>query len=133
MKRFIITGPSKAINGIVNISGAKNSCLPLMAASILFKKEVIFLYLSLLIFFTNFFISFFHSLVERKLISYDAGCSSSNENFEDIESLRMSLENTPIAKCDEITFSILGLSLANINLIILIFFIFINILFIIKK
>ena len=101
--------------------------------SLIFKKEVIFLYLSLLIFFTNFFISFFHSLVERKLISYDAGCSSSNENFEDIESLRMSLENTPIAKCDEITFSILGLSLANINLIILIFFIFINILFIIKK
>ena len=41
MKRFLITGPSKAINGIVNISGAKNSCLPLMAASILFKKEVI--------------------------------------------------------------------------------------------
>jgi len=41
MKRFIITGPSKATNGIVNISGAKNSCLPLMAASILFKKEVI--------------------------------------------------------------------------------------------
>ncbi len=41
MKRFIITGPSKAVNGIINISGAKNSCLPLMAASILFKKEVI--------------------------------------------------------------------------------------------
>ena len=41
MKRFIITGPSKAVNGKVNISGAKNSCLPLMAASILFKKEVI--------------------------------------------------------------------------------------------
>ncbi len=41
MKRFIITGPSKAVKGIVNISGAKNSCLPLMAASILFKKEVI--------------------------------------------------------------------------------------------
>ena len=41
MKKFIITGPSKAVNGMVNISGAKNSCLPLMAASILFKKEVI--------------------------------------------------------------------------------------------
>ncbi len=41
MKRFIITGPSKAVNGTVDISGAKNSCLPLMAASILFKKEVI--------------------------------------------------------------------------------------------
>ena len=101
--------------------------------SLIFKKEVIFLYLSLLIFVINFFISFFHSLVERKLINYDVGCSSSNENFEDIESLRMSLENTPIAKCDEITFSIFGLSLANINLIILILFIFTNILFIIKK
>ncbi len=41
MKRFIITGPSKAVNGSVDISGAKNSCLPLMAASILFKKQVI--------------------------------------------------------------------------------------------
>jgi len=101
--------------------------------SFIFKKELIFLYISLLTFFINFFISFFHSLVERKLIRYDVGCSSSNENFEDIESLRMSLENTPIAKCDEINFSIFGLSLANINLIILIFFIFINILFIVKK
>lgn len=102
-------------------------------AFLIFKKEIIFLYLSLLIFFINFFISTFHSLVERKIISYDTGCSSSNQNFEDIESLRLSLENTPITKCDEIIFSIFGLSLANLNLIILIFFIFINILFIVKK
>ena len=102
-------------------------------ASLIFKKEIIFLYISLLIFFINFFISTFHSLVERKIISYDTGCSSSNQNFEDIESLRLSLENTPITKCDEIIFSIFGLSLANLNLIILIFFIFINILFIVKK
>ncbi len=100
---------------------------------LLLKKEITFLYLSLSIFFANFFISFFHSLVERKLVSYDVGCSSSNKKFEDIESLRRSLENTPIAKCDEITFSVFGLSLANINLIILIFFISINILFIIKN
>ena len=40
MKRFIIKGPNKAIKGEVNISGAKNSCLPLMAASILFKNKV---------------------------------------------------------------------------------------------
>ena len=99
----------------------------------IFKKEIIFLYISLLIFFVNFLISFFHSLVERKIISYNIGCSSTSESFDDIESLRMSLENTPIAKCDEITFSIFGLSLANINLIVLIFFIFINILFIVKK
>ena len=41
MKRFIIKGPNKAIKGEVEISGAKNACLPLMAASILFKNKVI--------------------------------------------------------------------------------------------
>ena len=102
-------------------------------AFFILKKEIIFLYFSLFLFFVNLFISLFHSLVERKVISYNVGCSSFNENFEDIESLRMSLENTPITKCDEITFSIFGLSLANMNLIILLFFIFINILFIVKK
>tara|TARA_B100000073_G_C23709309_1_gene563604 strand:+ start:301 stop:1578 length:1278 start_codon:yes stop_codon:yes gene_type:complete len=40
MKTFIIRGPNKAIKGEVNISGAKNSCLPLMAASILFKNKI---------------------------------------------------------------------------------------------
>ena len=40
MKRFIIKGPNKAIKGEVEISGAKNACLPLMAASILFKDKV---------------------------------------------------------------------------------------------
>ena len=41
MKRFVINGPNKAIKGDIKVSGAKNSCLPLMAASILFKKKVI--------------------------------------------------------------------------------------------
>ncbi len=41
MRRFIIKGPNKDIRGEVNISGAKNCCLPLMAASILFKNKVI--------------------------------------------------------------------------------------------
>ncbi len=41
MKKFIIKGPNKSVKGEVNISGAKNSCLPLMAASILFKNKVV--------------------------------------------------------------------------------------------
>ena len=40
MEKFIIKGPNKAVKGEIDISGAKNSCLPLMAASILFKKKV---------------------------------------------------------------------------------------------
>ena len=39
MEKFIIKGPNKAVKGEIDISGAKNSCLPLMAASILFKKK----------------------------------------------------------------------------------------------
>jgi disulfide bond formation protein DsbB len=102
-------------------------------AFLIFKKEIIFLYLSLLIFFINFFISIFHSLVERGFVNYSSSCTSNNNNFEDIESLRQSLENTPIAKCDEIIFSVMGLSLANINLIVLTLLIIINILFIVRN
>ena len=40
MQKFIIKGPSKGIKGNVDISGAKNSCLALMASSILFKNEI---------------------------------------------------------------------------------------------
>ena len=41
MQKFLIRGPTKGVKGFINVSGAKNSCLPLMAASILFKKNVI--------------------------------------------------------------------------------------------
>ena len=81
----------------------------------------------------NFLLSFFHSLVERGFVNYSSSCTSNNNNFEDIESLRRSLENTPIAKCDEIIFSLMGLSLANINLIVLTLLIIINILFIVRN
>ena len=41
MKKFIIRGPTKSINGTVSIEGAKNSALPIMASSILFKDKII--------------------------------------------------------------------------------------------
>ena len=41
MQKFVIKGPTGGVRGSINVSGAKNSCLPLMAASILFKKKVI--------------------------------------------------------------------------------------------
>ena len=96
------------------------------------KKKTVFLFLTLILFIINFLLSFFHSLVERGFVNYNSSCTSNNNNFEDIESLRKSLENTPIAKCDEIIFSVMGLSLANINLIVLTLLIIINILFIVR-
>ena len=52
--------------------------------------------------------------------------------YENIEDLRNFLEEVPITKCDEISFSIYGLSLANLNLIISIGFIILSI-FILKN
>ena len=67
---------------------------------------------------SSFIISGFHSLVERKLIEFDIGCTSTGSEIDNIEDLRNFLEQTPLIKCDEISFSILGLSLANLNFII---------------
>ena len=81
------------------------------------------------LFFTSFLIAFFHSLVERGIVEYSSGCTSSVENFESIEDLRMHLDSVPLTKCDEILFSVMGFSLANINTIISLSLVLFNIYF----
>ena len=82
------------------------------------------------LFFTSFLISSFHSLVERGIVEYSSACTSSVENFESIEDLRMHLDSVPITKCDEILFSVMGFSLANINTIISLSLVLFNIYFV---
>ena len=41
MKQYLIKGPNKGVYGTVNIEGAKNSCLPLLASSILFQDSIV--------------------------------------------------------------------------------------------
>ena len=74
--------------------------------------------MSLISLFSNLAISTFHSLIERDVINFELGCTSTNQGFENIEDLRSYLEEIPIAKCDEIPFELLNLSIANFNLII---------------
>ena len=81
-------------------------------------KKIQLKLITLICFFSTFMISGFHSLVERKLIEFDIGCTSTGSDIDNIEDLRNFLEATPLIKCDEISFSILGLSLANLNFII---------------
>ena len=90
----------------------------LSIVSYIIKPKVIFYYLAGLSILTNLLISSFHSLVERKIINYDGGCTSKINEFDNIDELRNFLETVPITKCDEISFTILGFSLANINVII---------------
>ena len=82
------------------------------------------------LFFTSFLIAFFHSLVERGFVEYSSGCTSSVGNFESIEDLRMHLDSVPLIKCDEILFSVMGFSLANINTIISLSLVLFNIYFV---
>ncbi len=81
-------------------------------------KHKIIVYISLMSLLSNLAISSFHSLIERNIINFQLGCTSTNQDFENIEDLRSYLEEIPIAKCDEIPFELLNLSIANFNLII---------------
>lgn len=80
------------------------------------KKEFLFVFILLQI--VNFVIASFHSLVERGVVEYEMNCTSTGADIQTIEELRIFLEKVPIAKCNEILFSIMGLSLANFNLIV---------------
>ena len=87
------------------------------------KKENLFLKTSLLLFFANLIISIYHSFLERGLVA--SVLVVHRYLIQNIEDLREMLNNM-ITKCDEITFSVLGLSLANINTILIIGLIYIN-------
>ena len=80
------------------------------------KKEFLFSFIVLQI--VNFVIASFHSLVERGVVEYEMNCTSTGADIQTIEELRIFLEKVPITKCNEILFSIMGSSLANINLIV---------------
>ena len=41
MKQYLIKGPTKGVYGSIDIEGAKNSCLPLLASSILFQDSIV--------------------------------------------------------------------------------------------
>ena len=94
------------------------------------KYKNIHFYSIFFLFFTSFLIAFFHSLVERGIVEYSSACTSSVENFESIEDLRMHLDSVPLTKCDEILFSVMGFSLANINTIISLSLVIFNIYFV---
>ena len=85
---------------------------------VFFERKREFLIIFIILQVVNFFLASFHSLVERGLIEYEMNCTSSGSDIQTIEELRNFLEKVPIAKCNEIIFSLMGFSLANVNLIV---------------
>ena len=41
MKQYLIKGPNKGVSGTIECDGSKNSCLPLLASSILFEDSIV--------------------------------------------------------------------------------------------
>ena len=92
-----------------------------------FNFQKLFILCNIILFSTSALVSLFHSLVERGMVDFELGCASSNKEFSNIEDLRLFLEQAPIVKCDEIIFSFYGLSFANMNFLISLFFVIISI------
>ena len=85
---------------------------------VFFRKKKEFLFVFIILQIINFLIASFHSLVERGVVEYEMNCTSTGADIQTIEELRTFLEKVPITKCNEILFSMMGLSLANFNLIV---------------
>ena len=72
---------------------------------IFLKKNKEFLLIFIVLQIVNFFIAFFHSLVERGIVNYEMNCTSTGSDIQTIEELRSFLDKVPIAKCNEILLS----------------------------
>ncbi len=63
-------------------------------------------------------LSLYHTGIERKWWQGLAGCTSSDMSNLSIAEIQAKILNTAIVKCDEISWSLFGLTLSNYNLII---------------
>ena len=96
-----------------------------------YYKNLIWLYVLLIIFFSNFILSGYHFGIEQEIFSEFSGCTSNSLNITDKNELLKSL-NSEVNSCKNVDFRIFGLSLATINFL-LSFLIFILILKVIKN
>jgi len=78
------------------------------------------------------FYSIWHVGIEKKLITGPSNCSSFIKEKNSIEELKEQILNQIIVNCNDISWSILGLSAATINTILLFLFLLFNTTFIIK-
>ena len=79
------------------------------------------------------FYSFWHVGIEKKIFTGPEGCSNSLEKLSSIDKLKEQIISQPIIDCSVITWKIFSFSAASINLILLLFIIFFNTIFIIRN
>ncbi|TQS72737.1 disulfide bond formation protein B [Rhodobacteraceae bacterium] len=60
-------------------------------------------------------IAIYHSLVERHIIAGPTSCTSSGPGAGSVDDLLAQINNAPLIQCDQISWQMLGLSMANLN------------------
>jgi disulfide bond formation protein DsbB len=63
-------------------------------------------------------IAFYHVGVEEGWFQASAACTGTLEGVETIKDLKVRLEAAPLARCDEVPWSLFGVSLAGYNLLV---------------
>jgi len=81
------------------------------------RKKYFFENIILFLFFTSLIISTTHFGIEQGFWTFKTSCTNEIEDFDNIEQLRLSLMEVPIAKCDEILWSYKGISMAGYNVL----------------
>ena len=96
-----------------------------------YSKNLIWLYVLLITFFSSFLLSGYHFGIEKEIFNEFSGCTGNSLNIIDKNEL-LKVLNSEINSCKNVDFRIFGLSLATINLL-LSFVIFILIIKVIKN
>ena len=100
-----------------------------------FIKQFFYIWHLLLIecaLFYGIFYATWHVGIEKKILSGVPGCVTSFDNTNSLINLKNQILNQAIITCDEISWTILGLSAATINALVLLFLIIFNTIFLIQ-
>ncbi|MFM9153615.1 MAG: disulfide bond formation protein B [Methylocystis sp.] len=83
-----------------------------------FKTSSLIFYFITLLFILNFLLSIYHSGVELKYFAGPSDCSGALSNSFDFESFYKQLKDIKVVRCDQPNLWIIGLTLANWNIIL---------------
>lgn len=83
-----------------------------------YKITLYIFYIITLFFILNTFLSIYHSGVELKYFTGPSDCSGDLNQFSDYESFYKQLKNVKVVRCDQPSLWIVGLTLANWNILI---------------
>ncbi len=82
-----------------------------------YSKNLIWLYILLITFFSSFLLSGYHFGIEQEIFKEFSGCTGNSINIIDKNEL-LKLLNSEVNSCKNIDFKIFGFSLAAINLLL---------------